>query len=134
MNTFRRRLFVVGVLSSIFLVGSVRITSLRAEELIRTVALSGEHAVGTPAGSDWQSFGQPVLAVLTPPFNGPVLNDLGQVAFSGALQIGGGGVTTDTNGGVWTEAATGNLKLLARKGDVPVGGNPGELYYDFYRL
>lgn len=103
-----------------------------ALELVRTVALSGKQAVGTSPGSVWDSFGQPVLASLSPPFNGPVLNDLGQVAFNGALQIGGD-VTADTDRGVWTEAK-GSLNLLAREGDVPIGGQPGELYYDFYQL
>jgi hypothetical protein len=44
------------------------------------------------------------------------INDRGQVAFLGGLQVGEGGVTENDNLGIWAEDATGVLQLVVRTG------------------
>ena len=77
---------------------------------LEPLAVSGNAAVGTPPGVNYQ------LVV------GPVLNNKGQVAFSSFLF--GPGVTPDNYRGIWSEQSSG-LMLVARTGnqapDVPVG-------------
>jgi hypothetical protein len=68
---------------------------------IRTVALSGQAAAGTPTGAKFASF--------TP----PVIDAAGRTAFRGSLQTGVGGVNASSAAGVWSER-TGALNLVAR--------------------
>jgi hypothetical protein len=44
------------------------------------------------------------------------INDRGQVAFLGGLQVGVGGVTESDNSGIWAEDAKGVLQLVVRTG------------------
>jgi uncharacterized protein YjbI with pentapeptide repeats len=72
---------------------------------LRTVALSGQHAPGTPDGVNfmpWESA-----------FGIPVLNNMGQVAFWGRLNLP---AVDSSNDGIWSEGS-GSLALVAREGD-----------------
>ncbi len=78
---------------------------------IRTVALSGQHAPGTPDG-----------IVFTTDLYGPLLNGDGQVAFY--TPVTGPGVDSTNRWGIWSEF-DGALTLVARAGDqaatIPAG-------------
>jgi hypothetical protein len=82
--------------------------------VVRTVALSGEPAAGTPSGQNFQSFDFP-----------PQLNDSGQIAFNATLT--GAGVDTSNNEGIWSEGA-GSLALVARTGNHAPGTASGVKY------
>src|SRR6187551_1623331 len=73
---------------------------------VRTVALSGQPAPGTPGGIVYENFH-------STSFYSPVLNDAGHVAYFAALR------ESDTDlplgEGVWSEGS-GNLALVARTG------------------
>ena len=77
---------------------------------LEPLAVSGSAAVGTPPGVNYQFV------------FGPVLNNMGQAAFSSFLF--GPGVTPDNYRGIWSEKSSG-LVLVARTGnqapDVPDG-------------
>ena len=69
------------------------------------VVREGSQTPGTPTGALFAGFGNPVL------------NDSGQVAYSGLLQTGAGGVTSSNNAGIWLNGPNGDTLLVARKGD-----------------
>ena len=80
---------------------------------VRAVALSGNHAPGTPSGSVFATFG------------GPALNDAGRTAFLAALEPGSNGVIYRVNHtGVWSEGSAGTVVLVARAGS-QAPGTPG---------
>jgi hypothetical protein len=83
---------------------------------VRTVALTGQHAPGTPDG---------VYFRYLLPTNTLVLNDAGHMAFS-ALLAGSGIVTGDSGNdrGIWSEGS-GSLALVARSGEPAPGMPPG---------
>jgi hypothetical protein len=86
-------------------------TSAQAAD-IRTVALSGQHAPGTPDGESFHSL------------NAPVLNDAGQTAFFAFR-------TPSLNSmGLWSEGSD-SLALVARNGQ-QVPGMPDGVSFDFY--
>ncbi len=72
------------------------------------VAREGSPAPGT--GSVFRSFS--LLA------NSLILNGAGQVAFNGILRTGMGGVTLANDRGIWATDTAGELKLIAREGDL----------------
>ncbi len=84
-------------------------TSLHAAE-IRTVALSGQQAPGTPDGVNYSGFWLPVL------------NDAGQTAFQANLT--GSGVDFTNDDGIWSEGS-GSLALVARAGNQAPGTPSG---------
>jgi hypothetical protein len=88
---------------------------------IRTVALSGLAAPGTPEGVNFGNFGtfffDPPLNLV---FRGPVINDAGRTAFR--ANLAGSGVDATSNQGIWSEGS-GNLALVARTGN-PAPGVP----------
>jgi uncharacterized protein YjbI with pentapeptide repeats len=87
--------------------------------VVRTVALSGQPAPGTPAGVNYSSFGAHFLtAIARQTYRGPVINNAGQVAFRANLT--GSGIDATNNQGVWSEGA-GSLAMVARTGDVAPG-------------
>ncbi len=79
---------------------------------LRTVALTGQHATGTPAGT--------VFSTL----EGQRIDESGRVAFYGMLS--GPGISDANNAGVWSEGH-GQLRLVAREGDQAPGLAPGTL-------
>jgi hypothetical protein len=88
---------------------------------VRTVALSGQSAPGTPSGvnfyfSDSSDF----------PFT-PALNDAGQTAFFARL-IGGGVINGTNDEGIWSEGS-GSLALVARQGS-PAPGTPSDVNFN----
>jgi hypothetical protein len=52
------------------------------------------------------------------------MNDVGEMAFTADLSVGGGGVTGADNSGLWTATPSGDIVLHYREGD-PVPGSPG---------
>ena len=81
---------------------------------VRTVALSGQPATGTPAGVDYSGFGAHFVTTIPAEiFRGPVINDAGQVAFR--ANLAGAGVNSTNNQGIWSEGS-GSLSLVARTG------------------
>jgi hypothetical protein len=72
---------------------------------LRTVALSGQHAPGTLDGVNFM----PSVGA----FGIPVLNNMGQVAFWGHLNLP---AVDSSNDGIWSEGS-GSLALVAREGD-----------------
>lgn len=80
---------------------------------LRTVAVGGQQAPGTPAG---------VAFAFT---SDGVINASGKVTFDGRLV---GGVVPDNAGGLWTETNSG-LTLFVRWGDQAPGTDPGVAFY-----
>lgn len=78
--------------------------------IARELSQAGE----TPAGAVFESFG-PVR-----------INEAGQVAYSGRLLIGFGGVDSTNNLGIWRQAG-----LIARSGSPAGGTSAGELFVSF---
>ncbi|MBT3202205.1 MAG: PEP-CTERM sorting domain-containing protein [Phycisphaerales bacterium] len=59
-------------------------------------------------------------------FSMPVINDAGQVAFSGTMVLGPGGVDLTNAWGIWAQLPNGDLTLAARVGDaIDVDDGPG---------
>ncbi len=82
---------------------------------VRTVALTGQPAPGTPSGVNYGSF-QP-----------PLLNDAGQTVFVASLT--GSGVDSTNIQGIWSEGS-GSLALVARDGSQAPGTPSGVNYSD----
>ncbi len=78
---------------------------------VRTVALTGQQAPGTPSGVNYSSLS-----------SAPRLNETGQTAF--AANLAGPGVDSSNNGGIWSEGS-GSLALVARGGDHAPGTASG---------
>ena len=75
---------------------------------VTLVQRNGDHAPGTPTGTFFAS-------LLNDPFTTFVLNNAGQVALS--QRLGGAGVDSTNDHGIWATDETGALQLVARKGD-----------------
>lgn len=58
------------------------------------------------------------------------MNQVGDMAFTAGLFVGGGGLTGDDNSGLWTAAPSGDITLRYREGD-PVPGSPGLFFGAF---
>ncbi len=84
---------------------------------LRTVALSGTHAPGTPAGVNFSNFNFSRFIIT------PVLNNAGQTAFSGSLT--GPGVDSTNERGIWSEGGGSGLALVARSGNQAPGTPEG---------
>jgi hypothetical protein len=81
---------------------------------LEPVALADDAAPDLPAGAVFEFF------------NDPTMNAAGQVAFAAVLKVGEGGVTEDSNSGLWASDVDGVLHLVARAGDeVDVDNGPG---------
>jgi len=78
------------------------------------VARSGDSAPETPRGALFLSF------------NTPVLNNNGQVAYTGVLQTGAGGVDLSNNNGIWRDST-----LIAREGFQASGTPKGAFFFSF---
>src|SRR3990170_5463730 len=74
---------------------------------LRLIARDGEQAPGTPLGTVFDSF------------NDPVLNAAGEVAFNAFLT--GPGVTSTNVRGIWLSDGLGSVRLIARDGDQAPG-------------
>ncbi len=109
-------------------------------ESLSLVAYQGQPAPGTPEGVVFSRFDE--LSLLSPfPFgNKLMINANGQVAFAALLE---GGAGQDEDRGIWATDRTGDLRLIARVGDLlevasgdyrtvsdlrygPLGGSGGE--------
>jgi len=109
MNSYNRSLRALALV----LVPLVAIESVTASNGLRTVALTGNAAPGVEVGLNFDTF-----SFLDE--GPPVLNNSGQVAFSGRL-AGTGSFSNDT--GVWSEGGGNGLVLVARDGSVAPGTN-----------
>ena len=87
---------------------------------LRLVAREGEHAPGTPEG-----------VVFHPISSIPLLNDMGQIAFTSFLS--GAGVNSSNDEGVWSDRS-GMLELIVRTGDVAARIVPAAAYRNFGRI
>lgn len=81
------------------------------------VALTGNHAPGTPSGTEFNGFGDPVL------------NPSGRTAFRAGLRTHSGAPITDDDG-VWSEGS-GTLALVARDGGQAPGTPTGGAFLRF---
>lgn len=72
----------------------------------KLIAREGSAAAGIPGG-----------AVFDGRFRGPLLNDGGQLLFTGNLRQGVGGVTSENDSGLWLYNPDGEGMLIAREGD-----------------
>ena len=79
------------------------------------VALSGAQAPDTAAGTLFRAF------------DIPRLDEAGNVAFRGFLEVGTGDASASNDVGLWTPQG-----LVAREGDPAPGGSPGQVY-GFFR-
>ena len=86
---------------------------------LRLVALKGQQAPGAAAGVNFAGFDD----------RAPALNNSGHVAFSASLS--GGGVTSPTAAGIWSEGGDGTLKLIARAGSSAPGTAAGVNFSGF---
>jgi len=77
--------------------------SLTSTRPIRTVAISGQHAVGTPIGVEYANFGSPLIS------------ESGHIAFVSFLS--GPNVDDQNRTGIWVEDSAGQLRNIARTGD-----------------
>ncbi len=102
---WRRRGLACASILTVFICGT---TSAHAAE-IRTVALSGQQAPGTPSGVNYNFLGTPVL------------NDAGQTAFYARL------TDATNNNSIWSEGS-GSLTLVARAGSHAPGTPSGVNY------
>jgi hypothetical protein len=89
-----------------------------SQAAIRTVALSGQAAPGTPEGVNYNSFDPYYVAAggfdpYAGLVRGPVINDAGRTAFRAGLS--GAGIDSTNNQGIWSEGS-GSLALVARTG------------------
>jgi hypothetical protein len=101
-------------LTYLCLVCTLSISSAAPAATVRTVALSGQQAPGTPSGVNFSGS-----------FSTPVLNDAGQTAFSAFLT--GSSVIFSNDAGIWSEGS-GSLALVARDGE-PAPGTPDGVNY-----
>jgi hypothetical protein len=106
-------------LALVFLFSSIQ--SADGAPLLRTVALSGQQAPGTPSGAVFTNFYIPDI------------NDYGLVAFQGSLEANVGGVTTSSDQGVWSEG-TGSLQLVAREGSQAAGVQANARYGNVFSV
>jgi hypothetical protein len=81
------------------------IWSADKEGEISVIAVDGDPAPGTPAGTTFR---------ISRPF--PILNPLGHVAFTASLL--GDGVNSTNNDGLWAQDAAGLLRLVVREGEL----------------
>ena len=88
---------------------------------LHLVALEGSQAPGAPSGAVFDDF----VA------SGPVMNNVGQIVFSGTLRTGSGGVDASNRYGIWS-GRPGDLELVARGGDqapdTPIGAKFDSLF------
>lgn len=91
-------------------------------DLLRTVALTGRHAPGTPDGTEFVGFkGLPT--------NGPVINNLGQAAFRAVVSARIGDTSVVKQVGVWSEHS-GDLDLVVLGDSLyPVLNDRGDLAF-----
>jgi hypothetical protein len=111
----RQNAFITAFLVSTFFDAAAHTAELR------TVALTGQPALGASAGVTYGSFGvhnHPDQYV----YGAPVINDAGQVAFRANLT--GDGVDGTNEQGVWSEGS-GSLALVARTGGQAPGAPSG---------
>lgn len=86
------------------------------------VAREGDAAPDAPAGAVFDGFNQ---------FGTPLgFNDAGDIAFTGSMLAGAGGVTADDDDGVWA-GPPGALALIAREGDQAPGALTGLVFRSF---
>lgn len=79
---------------------------LEGEQGLRLIAREGSQAPGVPEGAVFNSTSGRAL-----------LNANGQVAFSGSLRLGEGGVSETNDQGIWATDSSGDLRLIVREGD-----------------
>lgn len=72
---------------------------------LSAVAVTDQPAPGLPFDGLFDAIGSPWM------------NASGQVAFVATLKVGQGGVTDETNQGIWAHSPNGELVMIARKGD-----------------
>jgi hypothetical protein len=87
---------------------------------LRTVALTGQQAPGTPGGVIYDSFGHDHTNLSA--YHGISLNDAGQIAFR--ANLAGDGVDFTNNQGVWSEGS-GSVALVTRTGSQAPGASAG---------
>jgi hypothetical protein len=80
------------------------------------IALTGMPAPGAPEGATWRYVSTPWI------------NNLGQVAFSGGLTPGTGGVTSEDDDAVWGPGESGQLTMFAREGSQAPGTPSGAVF------
>lgn len=111
MKTYLRILILV------LSIGCSTFATAATDDLLRTVALRGQPALGLANDARFQSFS-----------SAPILNANGQTAFAASLQQLGGSVTGANDTGIWSEGS-GALALVAREGShapgTPAGTNFG---------
>jgi uncharacterized protein YjbI with pentapeptide repeats len=125
LTASRATVVLISVAAAAFL-----IPQSAAHSAVRTVALSGQPAPGTPEGVNYSSFGAHFLTTIArQTYRGPVINNAGQVAFR--ANLAGSGIDATNNQGIWSEGA-GSLAMVARTGNmapgVPGGVNFGLNY------
>ncbi|QDV75397.1 DUF7453 family protein [Botrimarina mediterranea] len=96
----------------------------RLQEGVGGVTADDDSALWVEKGQDLQLVareGSPAPGVSGAIFDSisglPLLNHRDQVAFSGSLRVGFGGVTENDNDGIWATDSNGVLQLIAREGD-----------------
>ncbi len=85
------------------------------------VRVAANGVAAAPAGTEFDGVGNPAM------------NTSGDIAFTGSLKVGVGGVTAFDHGGIWCQTAGGPLRIVARQGDdlpnPPPGFAPGSVQY-----
>ncbi|HEX6961659.1 MAG TPA: choice-of-anchor tandem repeat NxxGxxAF-containing protein [Lacipirellula sp.] len=113
------------VVRATIVIATVIASAAPAGAQTRTVVLSGAAAPGVESGAVFSSFPNSAAAQLS-------LDSAGQAAFLGRMLVGSGGVTSDTDAAIWSEAA-GSLELVAREGSQAPGVSRGGAFAEFAR-
>ncbi len=104
MNSFHRSLFFQFILLFLITIAFTPKT-VQAQYTKKVIMVSSKEVPGIPGAK---------FSTAVPP-SGIGLSDSGKIVFSAYLEIGPGGITSETNQGIWVyEAAT--IRLLAQKG------------------
>ena len=96
-----------------------------ASGALALLAREGSQAEGVPVGANFRTFSFANLNGA-----GPVMNDSGEIAFTGVLQTGTGGVTGQNDTGIWGPGAPGIPTLVAREGSQAPGAPAGVIFDD----
>lgn len=86
------------------------------------IAREGDPAPGAPDGARFGAF------------DSPLLNDRGEIAFRGYLQVGPGGATYENSIGIWGPDADGDLTLRVWSGDSVPEVAPPARFAGFYGI
>jgi hypothetical protein len=101
---------------AVALLAVVELASIANAQLLRTVALSGQSALGAGLGVTFSSFD-----------SFPVINDDGIMAFEASIN----GLPNGSGSSLWRSSNSSTLQLIAKSGDIGPGPDGGHTFTSF---